>query len=187
MSGQRVLPPPPLPRHRRIVAPVLLALVLFSAAVPAWFYFHQGAAPIGTHVPDEGRLHVSQSLPATYRHSPPSSGPHYEDPVAAGFYEYLPLPPGTYIHNLEHGFIVVLYRRKDTTPALVQELRDFYIQMEQGSTQARLVIAPYDAMAHPITALAWTWEMPIDAFDAGKLRQFYDAHRDRAPEATPNP
>ncbi len=188
MSDARVLPSPPrapLGRHRGPVAIVLLSLVLLSAAVPAWFYFRTGSDTIGTRVPDEGRVHVSQSQPATYRHIPPASGPHYEDPVQAGFYEYLPLPPGTYVHNLEHGYIVVLYRRKDTPPALVQQLRDFYATTNQASAAAKLVIAPYDAMEHTVTALAWDWELSLDSFDAAKLRQFYDAHRDRGPETVP--
>lgn len=190
MSGQRVLPPPPrarLPLRRGVVAAALVGTLLLSVVIPGWFYLSADTDTIGTRVPDEGRVHLSQSQPATYRHTPPSSGPHYDAPVQAGIYEYLPLPPGTYVHNLEHGYVVILYRRRDTTPALQQQLRDFYAAVAPVNATPKLVIAPYDAMDHPITALAWDWELPLEQFDAAKLRRFYDAHRDRAPEASAQP
>ena len=69
--------------------------------------------------------HVPVGTPVTYNSNPPSSGPHY--PVWAAFKEYdAPVDRGYYVHNLEHGAVVFLYKCEDADgcPDVVQALRD---------------------------------------------------------------
>jgi hypothetical protein len=57
--------------------------------------------------------------PATYDHKPPSSGPHYPTPFAPrpGNAYKDPVPPQCYIHDLEHGAVVLLYRCGASSPS----------------------------------------------------------------------
>src|SRR6185295_7796335 len=67
-----------------------------------------GSIP-GVAVPNEGWTHVPEGSAITYRSNPPASGPHY--PVWLRYQEYSePMARGYWVHNLEHGAIVVLYR-----------------------------------------------------------------------------
>jgi len=112
---------------------------------------------------------------------PPASGTHYPSPTAAGFYPNA-LPEGTFVHNLEHGYIVILYKPTvdaATMQQLKQAVQDF---PKSKFGTIKLVISPYDKMDTPITALAWDWKMPLDAFNRDQLVQFYSAHVDRGPE-----
>jgi len=63
-------------------------------------------------VPDEGRNHVAVGTRVDYKHLPPSSGPHYPSPDApkpASTYVD-PIRPEYFVHDLEHGAIVLVYR-----------------------------------------------------------------------------
>ena len=74
-------------------------------------------------VPDQGREHVDEGTPVTYKHVPPASGPHYPVTLQYGLYEQ-DVPEGYWIHNLEHGAIVILYKCSQPCPDLVKSLGD---------------------------------------------------------------
>jgi hypothetical protein len=136
---------------------------------------------VGIAVPDEGRTHVPDGTPINYKSYPPASGTHYPEPTKAGFYP-TPLPEGTFVHNLEHGYIVVLYK-PSLDAASQQQLRQIVQDFPKSKFgTVKLVVAPYDKMDAPITALAWDWKQPLDIFDRDQLVQFYRAHVDRGPE-----
>jgi hypothetical protein len=59
-------------------------------------------------LPDEGNAHVTDAV-IPYKHIPPASGPHYEQPAAYQF-NTGEVPEGNWIHSLEHGAIVLLYQ-----------------------------------------------------------------------------
>ena len=65
--------------------------------------------------PDQGRTHIAVGQFVTYTYCAPASGSHVNKPGSAG-----PIPPRVYgpndsvipqgwIHNLEHGGLIVLY------------------------------------------------------------------------------
>lgn len=136
---------------------------------------------VGIAVPDEGRTHVPEGSAITYKSYPPASGPHYPSPTKADFYTN-PVPEGTFVHNLEHGYVVILYKPsvdEATKQQLQQAMQDF---PKSKFGTVKLIIAPYDKMDTPITILAWDWKEPLPAFDRDQLIQFYRAHVDRGPE-----
>lgn len=136
---------------------------------------------VGIAVPDEGRGHVPEGSAITYKSYPPASGPHYPSPTKADFYSN-PVPEGTFVHNLEHGYIVILYKPsvdQATKQQLQQAVQDF---PKSKFGTIKLIVAPYDKMDTPITALAWDWKLPLETFDRAQLEQFYRAHVDRGPE-----
>lgn len=63
--------------------------------------------------------------PVTYRSYPPASGMHYPRTLQPGVYDQ-EISPGYWVHNLEHGYVVVQYRRPQGCPELVDEVRRFY-------------------------------------------------------------
>lgn len=136
---------------------------------------------VGIAVPDEGRTHVAEGSTINYNSYPPASGNHYPSPTNAGFYPN-PVPEGTFVHNLEHGYIVILYK-PSLDAASQQQLRQAVQDFPKSKFGTiKLVVAPYDKMDTPITALAWDWKQPLDAFNRDQLVQFYRAHIDRGPE-----
>jgi hypothetical protein len=130
--------------------------------------------------PDEGRAHVEVGTTTSYAACPPASGPHYNAagiaPVRPGFYgPDSRIGPGNWIHNLEHGYVVALYRCVDgqcPTEQELSELREF--QLNGPSTESavrcgfgsKVLVARFDDMATPFALVAWTKVLPLDTFDA---------------------
>lgn len=141
----------------------------------------QAAQRVGTPVADEGRTHVPDGTAIQYQTYPPASGTHYPSPANAGYYPN-PLPEGTFVHNLEHGYVVILYKPSVDTPTIQQLQAATQNFPKSKSGNIKLVVAPYEKMDTPITALAWDWRMPLATFDRDQLLQFYRAHVDRGPE-----
>jgi hypothetical protein len=166
-----------------IVAVVILiggAVFLISRASQA------DASLPGTPVADEGRNHIPDTQQPQYNHYPPASGPHYDAPANWGIYDQ-PLPEGRWVHNLEHGGIVILYKCPSGCPDLVKQLRDFYASAPQSAQwhEVKLVITPYDKMDHQLGIVAWDWIDEMDNFDSARLLKFYKAHLDQGPEDVP--
>jgi hypothetical protein len=138
-------------------------------------------------VPDEGAQHVTQGAPIIYDHYPPSSGTHYPRPAAWGVYTD-PVPEGTYVHNLEHGGVVVLYNCPDTCSELQGQLQDFYDQAppEDIFGEVKIVITPYmRELPAPVVAVAWGHQINLEASDADLLLQFYQRYVNVCCESVP--
>jgi Protein of unknown function (DUF3105) len=135
---------------------------------------------------NEGGQHIAEPMPITYRANPPASGPHWpmwQEPWGA-----YPggLPRERWVHNLEHGGVVLLYNCPsgcDDVVAALTALRD--ATPPDRFNEQRLLIVPDAAMPHRVAAVAWGWRWQGDAVDAAALRCFIDARYDRAPESIP--
>jgi hypothetical protein len=73
-------------------------------------------------VPNEFRVHIPQDQTPVYNHNPPVSGEHYE---FWGIWQIHTetLARGYWVHNLEHGGVVFLYRPdapQDIVDALIR-------------------------------------------------------------------
>ncbi|MDQ4030167.1 MAG: DUF3105 domain-containing protein [Actinomycetota bacterium] len=103
--------------------------------------------------PGQPASHVGE-LPEDFEYNsdPPTSGLHH--PVAAPFDVYdQPVEPIRFVHNLEHGGVVVLYG--DNVPnADVVALIEWYRGDPNG-----ILIAPYPQNGDRITLSAWTAEV----------------------------
>lgn len=144
------------------------------------------------HPPMASRAHVNSIRGIRYDSNPPSSGPHCPAPGRYGVYETSdPLRRCNWIHNLEHGAIVLLYNCPQGCPDVVADLLDVMKQAgadpDCGASK-RLVLTPDPELDVPVAAAAWgyTWKGCLN--DAGKaeLVTFIDKHlgsRGRAPEA----
>ena len=116
-------------------------------------------------VPNEGWNHVPEGSTIAYQHNPPASGPHY--PVWLRYEVYTtPMARGYWVHNLEHGGIVLLHRRD--APA---------------SVVTRALLTPDAEMPRPVAMVAANWRLEADGVDPEAIRAFVLAHRDQAPES----
>jgi hypothetical protein len=145
--------------------------------------------------------HVTPPAKVTYEHNPPTSGCHYnlgygQAPVAAGAYPYTASLPAEYwVHNLEHGYVAVLYRCPQGCDADFQSLRAWLKkqpsdpqlaglvkQYPQFKPYAKIIIVPWPSMKPKFAAVAWDYYDPMDTADTTELQRFYDNHVGHSPE-----
>jgi hypothetical protein len=157
---------------------------------------------------DMGRTHVATGSTVEYLSCPPASGRHYigtnVGPIRTAVYgPNEEVGPQGWIHNLEHGGIVVLYRCpgdacSDAGQAELEALfRDWPASpvCNIPARQLSPVIARFDDMAWPYAVLAWDVVMPLQAFDRQTILEFHAAYADRTnperlcalPTPTPGP
>ena len=195
----------PPPAERRLNRPLLLAGLLAAAVVGVVGFGLLGgggaprytcaellqpqqgasaASPIVT--PNLGNTHVTTGPEIDYPVCPPASGPHYNargvGPRAPGFYTAdAAVAPGGWIHNLEHGFAVVLYRCVDGTCPPDDELNEVRSFVLNGPStpsavacgyQSKVLAARFDDMATRFALLAWDRVLLLDEFDAAVAQDF---------------
>lgn len=164
---------------------VATATVILVSRVPPESPAVKAAVSKRYSVPDEGANHVEQGSPITYKHYPPSSGPHYGAPAQYGV-QAVPVPEGAWVHNLEHGAIVLLYKCAGDCEQKAKQIRDLYERLPVGAFgSVKLVAAPYERGPTAYTLLAWGWQEDLEVFDAGRIERFYRDRVDRGPESVP--
>ncbi len=165
-------------------------------------------APLGQLQDDMGTRHIELGASARYTYCPPASGPHYNasgrGPIPARYYgkDDTVVPQG-WIHNLEHGGIVILYRCTDGTcdAATEQQLKQLVTTFPPSpvcglapGTEAP-VVARFDQMNTPFAAVVWGRLLLLDTLDTAKILEFYDTYGERtnpepqcaAPSPSPSP
>jgi hypothetical protein len=148
-------------------------------------------------IPHEDSTHAPAGQQVTYATNPPASGHHWgsADPPAPAppkFYDTA-LDEEQWVHNLEHGYVVILYDCKGTcSPELITNLQDLIdeVPLSKFGTH-KLVITPYPPpgtsfqLPYLITAVAWDVEMHLDHFDQQALIDFFTRHVDHGAEDAP--
>ena len=188
---------------------IVLGTIGLVVLLIAWYVLatsRPSTLPGEVLVPNEGQAHVrlrnADGSPSgarvTYEHYPPASGTHYGD-IAAPWGVYTtaspipaPVPAGTaydvegiFLHNLEHGGVVFLYRCADACPELEQQFRDLYAKAgpPAGCSDPKIVAAPYARdLPTPIVALAWDHQLNAAQFDEALLLRWYQRFMNRGPE-----
>jgi hypothetical protein len=148
---------------------------------------------LGFQQDDMGNSHVV-SRPQRYLFCPPASGNHLigvgQGPITPRVYKPDDtVGPTNWIHNLEHGGFVVLYRNDSpgATPAGLQAFRDFYdtfpvspiCKVPPGASGVSPVIARFDAMPHPYAALVWGRVLYMDTWDPALAIRFFNEESER--------
>jgi hypothetical protein len=172
-------------RGTRVRAAALIGAPLAALLVLGGRCAAGTAADAGRPVPEEGREHVPVGTPVTYGHHPPTSGPHWPTWTLWNVYTE-EIPPEVWVHNLEHGGIVILYRCDQPCPSLVQQLRDVFATFPKTKwSHVRLVIAPDRQLRTRLAILAWGRIDEMEEFDRERLLRFYRERVDRGPEDMP--
>ena len=142
-------------------------------------------------VPTLSGVHVDPSSgPIHWLTNPPSSGNHYGSWARWGAWP--DLARGTWVHNLEHGGVALLYQCPSgtcdaTRDALVAAAAGFPGDPACGPVDAspprvRVVITNDREITTPIAASAWGAVYEASCVDAASLREFYAMFAGRAPE-----
>jgi len=140
---------------------------------------------------DMGNSHVV-ATPQRYTWCPPASGNHFN---ATGLGPIRPrvygpndnVGPSNWVHNLEHGGLVVLYR-SDSPGATADgqsAFREFFNSFPASPTckipagQVGPVIAKFDDMPYPFAALVWDRVMPLGSWDPNLALRFFNTEAER--------
>jgi hypothetical protein len=140
--------------------------------------------------PDMGRSHVDATTKVRYTWCPPASGNHYnaagQGPIRAGFYDPNAgtLPEG-WIHNLEHGAIVLLYKcpgpgceaagQSEMQSLLARWPKSPICQLPPGGNVTP-VITRFDDMPYNYAAIVWDVVLPMATLDEDAMFRFYAAY-----------
>ncbi len=164
----------------------------------------EGASPQPGYVqPDMGQGHVIVGTKVTYTYCPPASGRHYGAPAApitSRVYGATDaIVPEHWVHNLEHGGLVLLYKGADVDQAALKTLFEAVpaspiCGFEPGGQSPGPVIARFDDMATPYAALVWGRVLPLQTLDTQAILDFYAAWGEKtnpeqqcaAPSASPS-
>jgi hypothetical protein len=150
---------------------------------PADFTEVDGCAEVvGESFCSEGQEHVLQDSEVEWMSDPPHSGPHYPTWELWGEHDST-VPRGNWVHNLEHGGIVLSYRCADPCDAELEILRDVIEQRPE--LRILLTPDPFLPGRERFAAISWTWIHRFDAPDLEELLCFADQHENHAPEDVP--
>lgn len=137
-------------------------------------------------MPDQGNLHeASARATIEYAFCPPGSGKHWNlagtGPIARNFYgPEAEKPPGGWIHDLEHGFVVVAYSCKDGCPSAedLASMRAWFDSVpstpgaEACKVPNKVLVVRFDAMATKFALLAWDRVLLLPQWDKDAATEF---------------
>ena len=157
-------------------------------------------SPVGQYIPEMPHNHVDQGTKVQYEHQPPTSGCHYnlgfgKAPILPGAYT-TEIAPEYWVHNLEHGYMAVLYNCPGGCDADFQAIRTWMAGLKPDpelqsavtsgalkTSYSKVVAIPYAEMPVRFAAVVWDYYDPMTKLDVGELQRFYDNHLDADPEA----
>jgi hypothetical protein len=173
------------------LAIAVTALYLYNST-PRHLTFQPVAQDVGQVVPSEGQQHVQAGTQVTYQHQPPTSGSHYSQTGIApvNWQTIGTLQPEVWVHNLEHGGIVVLYNCPSGCDDLQKQLTTYVnsiVPAEPQYGEYKIILSPYSQGmgTHKVALLAWDRIEFLDGYDQAKITQFYESHADKVPERIP--
>jgi hypothetical protein len=136
---------------------------------------------IGEGFCHEGASHVPTDTNIEWNNNPPHSGDHF--PIWADKGEYAePVERGYWVHNLEHGWIVLAYDCPDGCEAELDVLREVIAARPDVS----IILTPDPLLdGSRFAAISWTWVHAFDVPVRDELLCFVDQHWDNAPESVP--
>ncbi|HEY1690848.1 MAG TPA: DUF3105 domain-containing protein [Polyangiaceae bacterium] len=141
--------------------------------------------------PLEAPTHVPIGTDITWDSNPPSSGEHF--PIWAAYQAYTsPVPRGYYVHDEEHGGVILLYDCPDDSgcpdvaaalQAVSDSLPDDPLCTSAGQgVRVRTVITPDPLLDVPVAAAAWGWVYRAQCVDLPSLEAFASQHYGNGPE-----
>jgi len=139
--------------------------------------------------PDMGNTHVAVGTVVKYTYCPPASGRHYfasgQGPIPARPYgpNDTVIPEG-WVHNLEHGGLVILYKGTDADQTALRALYDAVpvspvCGFQPGGNSPGPVVVRFDDMAWPYAALVWDRVLPMQTLDQAAVLDFYARYGER--------
>lgn len=130
------------------------------------------------------RQHITEGTKSSipYLSNPPTSGPHWPEPVRDAVYDRSQPDEGL-VHSLEHGRIWISYKSSIPEEAK-KKLRTIALN------EAKVILTVRDSNPTDIAVAAWerldTFNLNADgSFDEKRIRDFIQRYRNRGPEDVP--
>lgn len=151
------------------------------------------SAPVGQPVDEMPHTHVAPPTQITYLHNPPTSGCHYSlgngtAPISPGIHPPTPaIPPEYWVHNLEHGYIVLSYNCPTGCLSDLQTLNTWYATLPPdpggGVPYAKFIAVSYPQQKEKFDVESWDWFDPIGStLNLNEVKRFYDNHVNQSNE-----
>ncbi len=128
---------------------------------------------ITTRIPVATALHVATCSSVSYATNPPSGGDHW--PIWSALKKYTrPVPREMYVHNLEHGTVVLAYRCAPACPDVVGALSAVFDKAvdPRCGVHPRVVLTPDAKLPTPIAAVGWGATYTATCIDPTSLQNF---------------
>lgn len=143
---------------------------------------------IEENLADEGQFHAPEGTGLVFATNPPNSGTHY--PVWGKWGEHSEiLGRGYYVHNMEHGAVVLLYRCDTPCPDTIAQLEQIMNSQPAddicfGTIKNRMILTQDPLLDVPVAAAAWRNIYRAPCVDAPSLNAFVKKHYGNGPEVT---
>ncbi len=152
------------------------------------FFVWRGTRPqLGEAIPLMQADHIAvDSDPGQYDSNPPTSGPHYPQPLNAGFYDTnnYKYPAGYLVHNLEHGYVIFWYNCAKLSDSACSGLKSQITAVMDEVNNVKVIAYPWNSMDAPVVMTSWGRLLKMQIFDAAQALAFYKANLNKAPEPT---
>jgi len=172
------------------------AVILLLVVASGYIFLKPQAKPkeaiIGVNHSSQGEKHITEGQPhEAYNSEPASSGPHYSDanaPANWGVYTQ-EVAPEVFLHNEEHGGIVVTYNPGLLPADQIKKLQALFVPpySVKSFTPSKALVTPRAKDTHAIQLASWTWTLNLDRYDEAALVKFYLQHVGKSPEPSAGP
>jgi hypothetical protein len=133
---------------------------------------------VGEGFCSEGGGHVDVGTEIEWMHEPPHSGKHFPVWSSAGEKDE-PVERGYWVHNLEHGWIVLVYNCPDGCDPELDLLREVLDARDEHD----ILLTPDPLLeGSRFAAISWTWVYAFEDPVVEQLLCFVDQHYDHSPE-----
>ena len=165
-----------------VAAPTPAPTAPGQEALPAQVTAKSASVQVGEQRPLEPAQHIPTNSHGSWKTDPPSSGQHWPiyPPWGPAQQAY---PPEYWVHSLEHGGVVVLFR--DAGDSSLASSFAARAPKESEFGEVKVVDAPYPNLTHRFALVAWGWVYYLDTWSDADALRFYAAHVDRGPEDIP--
>ena len=144
---------------------------------------------LGFATADMGRDHVALNATVTYAFCPPTSGNHFNvvgsAPLPRKLYgPNVPLKPGNWVHNLEHGYVVIAYKGDpgkdvlDQIQTIIDTAPPSAFSVANCGGDNKVIAVRFDSMSEPFAVLAWDRALLLPEFDAQQISTFAQQWQD---------
>lgn len=176
-------------RNTNLIIGLILVAGLALIALLVWNSF--GEPPLGETIPATGSgEHVPDGNPLPqFSTDPPTSGPHYTNPLPEGFYDedsdearFLPNPHGFIIHSMEHGYVIFWYNCSILAETECGTLKTDIRSVMDEYNSFKVIAFPWTSTEVPVVATSWGYRLEMETWDPELAASFIERNRNHSPE-----
>jgi hypothetical protein len=174
-------------RKQRIASRLIWSGIGLVVLVVIGYFLWQGARPAAgepVSIMDSSPHIPTGSDPGEYNSDPPTTGLHYAEEAAGGFYDenIYAYPAGYLVHNLEHGYVIFWYNCELLDESGCTELKSGIRAVMDELGGFKVIAYPWNSIDVPLVMTSWGRIQRFETFDAEQAKAFYQANLNKAPE-----